>query len=497
MNTAPIRAFLRTLWTPTLQALAPALAITLVIGATAGAVTVVSLASSVEVDGPAGPTGDDAEDTSENGTTDLPADSTDSGEDDGGTDVTVVDGNGGQDDAISDEGGDEGGRDEVAELTFEEAVAKHGRPDYAHILTRRYPGALWSLNGSSYAGLTWLDDAPKPTQAELDALWPGVAAELAAERAEQEAAEAAAAAARAAQLEARRNDPGVQALLDSCDPRTIWGSPDYAHILTRRFPGAQWSLNGNDPANGLVWHSAGTAPTKAQLDAMWADVAREMALEMDPKELERWCGVGDQIYVDGVLRPKGWVGGKDDPQPDPPAITRDNCRYMPMLPNDGGGRTIDVWKDPTGAKNFDMVIGISYEELGYRISEAHGFWGGQYCLLGIGVNGDRTFTWYSSQADDAIILGILTSLGALPANTPEPAPEPEPAPSDDSTDDGAQAPTDDGADDGAGDGAGEDPGEADEADEADDTDDTDEADDGEADDTDETDEADDGEPSDD
>jgi hypothetical protein len=46
--------------------------------------------------------------------------------------------------------------------------------DYAAVLTAIRPGALWSLDGDDYAGLTWLDDSPKPTQAELDAAWPTV-----------------------------------------------------------------------------------------------------------------------------------------------------------------------------------------------------------------------------------------------------------------------------------------------------------------------------------
>lgn len=43
--------------------------------------------------------------------------------------------------------------------------------DYAQILSVNYAGSQWSLNGSSYDGLTWLSNTPKPTQAELDALW--------------------------------------------------------------------------------------------------------------------------------------------------------------------------------------------------------------------------------------------------------------------------------------------------------------------------------------
>jgi hypothetical protein len=44
--------------------------------------------------------------------------------------------------------------------------------DYAQILTVNYVGSQWSLNGESYNGLDWIDSSSKPTQAELDALWP-------------------------------------------------------------------------------------------------------------------------------------------------------------------------------------------------------------------------------------------------------------------------------------------------------------------------------------
>jgi len=43
--------------------------------------------------------------------------------------------------------------------------------DYARILLTNYVGKQWSLSGDSYEGLNWLDSSPKPTQAELDALW--------------------------------------------------------------------------------------------------------------------------------------------------------------------------------------------------------------------------------------------------------------------------------------------------------------------------------------
>lgn len=53
--------------------------------------------------------------------------------------------------------------------------------DYAAVLTRRYSGRQWKLDGDDYAGLTMLDDGHKPTQKELDDAWPLVAEEIAAE----------------------------------------------------------------------------------------------------------------------------------------------------------------------------------------------------------------------------------------------------------------------------------------------------------------------------
>jgi hypothetical protein len=43
--------------------------------------------------------------------------------------------------------------------------------NYSQILTLNYAGTQWALYGEEYSGLEWLDSTPKPTQAELDALW--------------------------------------------------------------------------------------------------------------------------------------------------------------------------------------------------------------------------------------------------------------------------------------------------------------------------------------
>ena len=51
--------------------------------------------------------------------------------------------------------------------------------DIVAILERKYPSTQWALDGSDYSGLEWLDDSPKPTEKELEALWPEVQYEVA------------------------------------------------------------------------------------------------------------------------------------------------------------------------------------------------------------------------------------------------------------------------------------------------------------------------------
>lgn len=54
--------------------------------------------------------------------------------------------------------------------------------DYATILTCKYKGSEWSLEGDDYTGLIWLSDTEKPSKDTLDNLWETVQAELAAEK---------------------------------------------------------------------------------------------------------------------------------------------------------------------------------------------------------------------------------------------------------------------------------------------------------------------------
>lgn len=52
--------------------------------------------------------------------------------------------------------------------------------DYSQILLRNYQNTQWIMTGSSYDALEWHDETPKPTQAELDALWESTQAQVAA-----------------------------------------------------------------------------------------------------------------------------------------------------------------------------------------------------------------------------------------------------------------------------------------------------------------------------
>jgi len=53
--------------------------------------------------------------------------------------------------------------------------------DISTILSKRYAGSEWTLDGDAYSGLTWLSDTVKPTEAALSKVWASVQAEIAAE----------------------------------------------------------------------------------------------------------------------------------------------------------------------------------------------------------------------------------------------------------------------------------------------------------------------------
>jgi hypothetical protein len=62
--------------------------------------------------------------------------------------------------------------------------------DIATILTRKFQGSEWTLNGDTYDGLTWLSEGSAPTEKQLEALWPEVQYEVAYEQVEKARASA-------------------------------------------------------------------------------------------------------------------------------------------------------------------------------------------------------------------------------------------------------------------------------------------------------------------
>jgi len=57
---------------------------------------------------------------------------------------------------------------------------------------------------------------------------------------------------------------------------------DYAAILSRCYPGKEWTLDG-DEYTGLIWMSETAKPSKATLDGLWASVQQEITDEATAK----------------------------------------------------------------------------------------------------------------------------------------------------------------------------------------------------------------------
>lgn len=78
---------------------------------------------------------------------------------------------------------------------------------------------------------------------------------------------------------------------------------DYALVLTREYPGREWSLNGNDPET-LVFHDDGPVVTADELDALWRSVRDAEAWDAIRAERDRllaacdWTQVADAPLTD-------------------------------------------------------------------------------------------------------------------------------------------------------------------------------------------------------
>jgi hypothetical protein len=53
--------------------------------------------------------------------------------------------------------------------------------DISQVLTNKYPGAVWSLDGADYSGLNWVGPLPKPSESKIRAYWEEVQEAMASE----------------------------------------------------------------------------------------------------------------------------------------------------------------------------------------------------------------------------------------------------------------------------------------------------------------------------
>lgn len=61
---------------------------------------------------------------------------------------------------------------------------------------------------------------------------------------------------------------------------------DYTKILAKKYPNAEWTLNGDD-YSGLIWLSDTSKPTKKTLDELWPEVKEIIEAEQTQKQAAR------------------------------------------------------------------------------------------------------------------------------------------------------------------------------------------------------------------
>jgi len=85
---------------------------------------------------------------------------------------------------------------------------------------------------------------------------------------------------------------------------------DITLVLSKRYPDAQWTLNG-DSYSGLTWLSDGEAPTLAELEEAWAQVEYEVAYEAVQKARQvAYQSESDPVFFDyqrGEVTEQVWL----------------------------------------------------------------------------------------------------------------------------------------------------------------------------------------------
>ena len=82
---------------------------------------------------------------------------------------------------------------------------------------------------------------------------------------------------------------------------------DYAAVLTRNYPGSEWTLNGDDYA-GLTWLSDTPKPSKATLEAAWPEVRDALAWDEVRAERDRLLAASDWTQLaDAPVDAAAWT----------------------------------------------------------------------------------------------------------------------------------------------------------------------------------------------
>lgn len=71
---------------------------------------------------------------------------------------------------------------------------------------------------------------------------------------------------------------------------------DYIAVLVANYPGAQWSLSGNDYAT-LIWHDDTPKPTQEELDAAWPQVQyQQQRAEIETQRRNAYTQEADPLF---------------------------------------------------------------------------------------------------------------------------------------------------------------------------------------------------------
>ena len=107
---------------------------------------------------------------------------------------------------------------------------------------------------------------------------------------------------------------------------------DYVAVLTRNYPDAEWSLNGDD-YSGLVWHSDTPKPTKADLDAAWPAVRDSLAWDRVRAERDRLLAASDWTQVaDAPVDAAAWAAYRQALRDVPQDYATPDAVVWPTIP---------------------------------------------------------------------------------------------------------------------------------------------------------------------